>query len=130
MIITFRRTAPVLTGALFTASLAVGVAGGILSSDPLTEAGTLGVLAAVPALYWVMITRTHEVTDQQLEQARKEGYVKALDHVGRGIIDVPPPPSPGQCEHCGRDVPPADVISLDERRRPADNAIEQNRAVP
>ncbi|MFE7516140.1 hypothetical protein ACFU8I_33645 [Streptomyces sp. NPDC057540] len=126
----FRRTAPIVTGTFFTASLAVGVAGWATSTAPLTDAGLLGLLAAVPLMYWVMITRTHEVTDEQIAQAEARGYVKALDHVGRGIVDVPVPPSPGLCEDCGRDLSPADVVSLNARRRPANNPTEENRAVP
>lgn len=97
---------------------------------PLTDAGMLGFLAAVPLMYWVLITRTHELTDEQLNAATKQGYIKALDHVGQGLVHVPRPPSPGQCETCGRHESPADVISLDEHRRAAPHITEENRAVP
>ncbi|MFJ5143269.1 hypothetical protein [Streptomyces sp. NPDC088707] len=127
----YRRTVSALTAGLFATSLTAGVTGWVTSTAPLTDAGLLGLLAAVPVMYWVMITRTHETSAEQLDQARKEGYVKALDHVGRGIIDVPRPPSPGLCEVCGRDESPADVISLNARRRPdANTTTEENRAVP
>ncbi|MFF5790211.1 hypothetical protein ACFY8P_35225 [Streptomyces sp. NPDC012693] len=127
----YRRMTPGLTITLFVAALATSVTGWATSTAPLTDAGLIGLLAAVPLMYWVMITRTHEVTAEQIAQAEARGYVKALDHVGRGVIDVPPPPSPGQCEECGRDLSPADVISLNARRRPdANTTIEENRAVP
>lgn len=129
--ITARRVMPVLTASLFLVALAVGATGWATSTDPLTDAGVLGLLAAVPLMYWVMITRSHDVTDEQIAQAEARGYVKALDHVGRGLVHVPPPPSPGQCANCGRGVSSADVISLEERRRPAQDTItEENRAVP
>ncbi|WP_037880006.1 hypothetical protein [Streptomyces sp. NRRL F-5727] len=123
--IKLRRVVPPATVLLFTVALAVGATGWATGTDPLTDAGTLGTLAAVPLLYWVMITRTHEVTDQQLEKARQQGYVMAMDHVGRGLIDAPVPPSPGLCGHCGRHASPADVISLDERRRSGHNPKEK-----
>ncbi|MET7760430.1 hypothetical protein ABZT27_37985 [Streptomyces sp. NPDC005389] len=126
----YRRTTSALTAGLFATSLTAGVTGWVTSTAPLTDAGLIGLLAAVPLMYWVMITRTHEVTDEQITQAEARGYVKALDHVGRGIIDVPIPPSPGLCEECGRGVSPADVISLDEHRRPGIDTAEENRAVP
>ncbi|MEU2120044.1 hypothetical protein ABZ567_31405 [Streptomyces sp. NPDC016459] len=128
--ITFRRIAPALAGTLFVAAFVTGATGWVTSTAPLTDAGLLGLLTAVPLMYWVMITRSHEVTDEQIAQAEARGYVKAIDHVGRGIIDVPPTPSPGLCGHCGRGVSPADVISLDEHRRSAPYLTEENRAVP
>ncbi|RSS59543.1 hypothetical protein [Streptomyces sp. WAC01280] len=123
-----RRIAPAITAALFLVALAVGATGWATSTDALTEGGTLGTLAAVPLMYWVMITRTHQITDNQLATAEQRGYLAALDHVGRGLIDVPPPPSPGQCVRCGSDESPGDVISLADHRRPANNPEEKRTA--
>ncbi|MER6099429.1 hypothetical protein ABT154_26970 [Streptomyces sp. NPDC001728] len=127
--ITARRVLPAATVGFFAIALAVGAIGWATSTAPLTDAGLLGLLAAVPLMYWVMITHTHEVTAEQLEKARSEGYIKALDHVGRGLVSAPHPPSPGLCEDCGRRVSSVDVISLKDRRRPA-ITTKENRVVP
>lgn len=123
-----RRIAPAITASLFLVALAVGATGWATGAEPLTEAGTLGTLAAVPVMYWVMINRTHEITDTQLAAAEQRGYLAALDHVDRGLIDVPPPPSPGQCVRCGSDQSPGDVISLADHRRPAITPKEKRNA--
>ncbi|APD18507.1 hypothetical protein HOR43_gp50 [Streptomyces phage Ididsumtinwong] len=121
----FRRPAPLITAGLFAAALAVGASGWATGAQALTDAGILGAVATVPLLYWVMITRTHQITDDQLAEAHQAGYALALHHVARGLlVPDPAPPTPGH--HQDDEQTPGNVVQL--HRSPTNTPKEKRKA--
>lgn len=121
----FRRPAPLITAGLFAAALSVGATGWATGTQALTDAGILGAVATVPLLYWVMITRTHQITDDQLADAHQAGYALALHHVARGLlVPDPAPPTPGH--HQDDEQAPGNVVQL--RHRPTYTTEEKRTA--
>ncbi|MFC8584187.1 hypothetical protein ACFUGD_06480 [Streptomyces sp. NPDC057217] len=122
----FRRPTPAIVAGLFTTALAVGATGWITTNEALLDAGLLGTVATVPLLYWVMITHTHQLNDEQLAEAHEAGYRAALHHVARGLLTPPPaPPTPG-CRQASEQSA-GNVVCL--HCRPT-HIAEEKRAVP
>ncbi|WP_399087965.1 hypothetical protein ACGH2B_12345 [Streptomyces sp. BBFR2] len=71
---------------------------GLLSHDSNTvmNVGIIMGLVAVPGIVAASVDRAHRVADDQLAASHRAGYELALDHVARGLLDAPAPPSPGR----------------------------------
>ncbi|WP_306937542.1 hypothetical protein [Streptomyces phaeochromogenes] len=69
---------------------------GLLGDNPdLFGAGLFMVLSAGPLLIARTVRQSHRATAHQLAEAENAGYVRALDHVARGLLDIPAPPPTG-----------------------------------
>ncbi|WND36960.1 hypothetical protein RI578_22900 [Streptomyces sp. BB1-1-1] len=80
-------TLPASAYAVLLVGLAMGVIGLIGEDDDIMRAGMLLGIAALPALIVGHIRHAHRVADEQLADAHRAGYVLALDHVARGLLD-------------------------------------------
>ncbi|MFI5993130.1 hypothetical protein ACIBAC_15010 [Streptomyces sp. NPDC051362] len=78
-----RRT---LANALLNVGILSGGAGAYLNHPDVTSAGIFLSVASIP-LYARMY---HQATDDQISSAELTGYMRALDHVKRGLLDQPP----------------------------------------
>ncbi|MEV0559419.1 hypothetical protein AB0I27_38985 [Streptomyces sp. NPDC050597] len=86
---------PVFAFTLLLVGLSAGVLGLLGSNDDLWTAGLFLVLTAVPLTIVRTVHNSQRATAHQLAEADRGGYVRALDHVARGLLDAPDPPSPG-----------------------------------
>ncbi|MBK3581571.1 hypothetical protein JHN63_49015 [Streptomyces sp. MBT65] len=88
------------TSALALVLLLVGQAAGVLGligkNDDLWQTGLFVTLTAVPLLIARTVHNSQHVTADQIADADRAGYVRALDHVARGLLDAPTPPRPGR----------------------------------
>jgi hypothetical protein len=75
-----------------------GVLGLLGNNDALWQAGLFVTLTAVPLLTVRTVHNSQQATADQLADADRAGYVRALDHVARGLLDAPIPPEPGHRE--------------------------------
>ncbi|MEU8990001.1 hypothetical protein AB0C98_26820 [Streptomyces sp. NPDC048558] len=75
--------------------LTTGVIGLLARSDTLIASGILLTLAGLPPLIIRTLRNSHRATAEQLTEADHAGYHRALDHVARGLLDAPTPPTPG-----------------------------------
>ncbi|CAM5489635.1 hypothetical protein SROCM77S_03971 [Streptomyces rochei] len=89
------RYMPVFAVALLMAGLSFGVLGLLGNNDDLWRAGLFLVLTAVPLLIIRTVHNSQRVSADQLTNADNAGYMRALDHVARGLLDVPPTPRRG-----------------------------------
>lgn len=85
------RYMPVFAFSLLMVGLSSGVIGLLGNNDDLWRAGLFLVLTAVPLLIIRTVHNSQRVTADQLETADRAGYIRALDHVARGLLDVPAP---------------------------------------
>jgi hypothetical protein len=86
---------PAATAPLLLAfGLAAGVAGLLGDNDDLWQTGLFVVLTAVPLLITRAVRDSQRLTAQQLAEADNAGYRRALEHVARGLLDAPAPPTP------------------------------------
>ncbi|KUM71577.1 hypothetical protein AB0937_11875 [Streptomyces sp. NPDC047880] len=90
---------PVFAISLLMVGLSTGVIGLLGSNDYLWQAGLFLVLAAVPLLVVRTIYKSQRVSADQLADADRAGYVRALDHVARGLLDVPSPRGGNRADH-------------------------------
>ncbi|MEW1672807.1 hypothetical protein AB0O47_06085 [Streptomyces noursei] len=74
--------------------LSAGVIGLLGRNSDVFEAGLFLTVVAVPLIITRTVHTAHKVTAQQLADADRDGYVRALDHVARGLLDAPAPPDP------------------------------------
>ncbi|MFK0296414.1 hypothetical protein ACIQU6_38900 [Streptomyces sp. NPDC090442] len=99
---------PAISIALLLLGLSAGVLGLLGRNSALFEAGAFVSVVAVPLIITRTVHAAHKVTDQQLADADRAGYVRALDHVARGLLDnAPAPPNTGRratAEHVAGNV--------------------------
>ncbi|MGD6762080.1 hypothetical protein ACOKM5_24405 [Streptomyces sp. BH097] len=84
--------------ALLLTGIALGVTGLISDDNALARAGTLASIVAMTALcaaHTHRLKEAHRATDDQLADAHRAGYILALDHVARGLLDQPATPPTG-----------------------------------
>ncbi|MFJ9892688.1 hypothetical protein ACIQPR_05080 [Streptomyces sp. NPDC091280] len=106
---------PVFAFALLTVGIGAGAVGLLGNNDDLFGTGLFAVLAAVPLTIIRTVQNSQRATDDQLADADRAGYNRALDHVARGLLDAPTPPAPGSRE--GRAEQGAgNVITLNPNR--------------
>ncbi|MET9253787.1 hypothetical protein [Streptomyces sp. NPDC003717] len=103
------RYMPAFATALLLVGLSAGVVGLLRDYDDLFGTGLFLVLTAVPLLIIRTIHNTQRATAAQLADADNAGYVRALDHVARGLLDAPAPPNPG---HRNGEQAAGNVITL------------------
>jgi hypothetical protein len=92
------RYLPAFASTLLMVGLSAGVIGLLGNNDDLFGAGLFLTLTAVPLIIARTVHRSQGATADQLADADRAGYVRALDHVARGLLDAPAPPSPGHHE--------------------------------
>lgn len=85
------RYMPVFAITLLMVGLSSGVIGLLGNNDDLWRAGLFAVLTAVPLLIIRTLHKSQRVSADQLAAADQTGYMRALDHVARGLLDVPTP---------------------------------------
>lgn len=93
------RYMPVFAITLLMVGLSCGVIGLLGNNDDLWRAGLFMTLTAVPLLIIRAIHNSQRVRDDQLIAADQAGYMRALDHVARGLLDVPTPRRGGHRDH-------------------------------
>ncbi|MFJ8899994.1 hypothetical protein [Streptomyces sp. NPDC102370] len=103
------RKAYAIARAALAVTVASSVAGLALDNGFVSRAGILLTVATLPAVCRYQIRQATRVRDRQLTEAHRAGYVLALDHVARGLLDVPAAPSPGPGT---TPLAPANVILL------------------
>ncbi|MFB8415407.1 hypothetical protein ACFC63_07820 [Streptomyces albidoflavus] len=81
--------------ALLLAGLALGVLGLLGQNADLWACGVFSVLTAVPLLFLRAVHNAQQLSEDQLAEAERAGYRRALEHVARGLLDGDHPPSPG-----------------------------------
>ncbi|MFD4880047.1 hypothetical protein ACFWOB_42720 [Streptomyces sp. NPDC058420] len=95
--------------------LGVGVATGVLGllgdNEDLTWCGIFLTVTTVPLVITRSLRRNQQVSEEQLAKADMTGYLRALDHVARGLLDqhTAPPDSGNRAEG---EQPAGNVISL------------------
>ena len=89
------RYMPVFAFTLLLVGLSAGVLGLLGNTDDLFGAGLFITLTAVPLLIIRTVHNSQRASADQLAEADRAGYVRALDHVARGLLDAPAPPGPG-----------------------------------
>ncbi|MFF5495729.1 hypothetical protein [Streptomyces aquilus] len=82
---------PLFAFALLMVGLSSGVIGLLGNNDDLWRAGLFLVLTAVPLIIIRTVHNSQRATADQLAAADNAGYMRALDHVARGLLDVPAP---------------------------------------
>ncbi|WP_405955821.1 hypothetical protein [Streptomyces phaeochromogenes] len=82
---------PAFTITLLMVGLSTGVIGILGRNDHVFRAGLLLTLTALPLLIVRTVHNSQSVSAEQLAEADNAGYVRALDHVARGLLDVPAP---------------------------------------
>lgn len=85
------RYIPVFAVALLMAGLSCGVLGLLGDNDDLWRVGLFLVLTAVPLLIIRTVHNSQRLSAEQLADADNAGYMRALDHVARGLLDAPAP---------------------------------------
>ncbi|MGX1912439.1 hypothetical protein ACWIID_26775 [Streptomyces phaeochromogenes] len=93
-----QRFTPAFAVLLLMAGQSAGVLGLLGNNDALWQAGLFITLTAVPLLIVRTVHNSQQATADQLADADRTGYVRALDHVARGLLDAPTPPEPGHRE--------------------------------
>ncbi|MGW0686516.1 hypothetical protein ACWD2L_24485 [Streptomyces sp. NPDC002754] len=101
---------PVLAIALLLVGLSAGVMGLLGTNDDLWRVGLFCVLTAVPLFVIRAVHNSQRVSREQLEAADQAGYIRALDHVARGLLDVPQSPHGGR--RTDREQVAGNVITL------------------
>ncbi len=91
-----RRYMPILATSLLLVGLSSGAMGLLGTNDHLWRVGLFCVLTAVPLFIIRAVHDSHQVSDERLATADQAGYMRALDHVARGLLDVPRTPPGGQ----------------------------------
>ncbi|UUN29449.1 hypothetical protein [Streptomyces sp. FIT100] len=86
---------PVFAFILLLVGLSAGVVGLLGNNDYTWRAGLFIVLTAVPLLIIRTVHNSERATAEQLADADRAGYIRALDHVARGLLDAPASPTPG-----------------------------------
>lgn len=92
------RLTPALAVLLLMVGQSAGVLGLLGDNDSLWQAGLYITLTAVPLLIVRTVHNSQQATADQIADADRAGYVRALDHVARGLLDAPAPPEPGNRE--------------------------------
>ncbi|MFE4059497.1 hypothetical protein ACFXP3_24945 [Streptomyces sp. NPDC059096] len=82
---------PVFAFSLLLVGLSSGVLGLLGDNDDLWKAGLFLVLTAIPLLITRTVHNSQHARADQLADADHAGYMRALDHVARGLLDVPAP---------------------------------------
>ncbi|MEV7413496.1 hypothetical protein AB0O04_37470 [Streptomyces althioticus] len=111
----YARSLTALGFGLLALALALGGFGIATRTDDL---GRIGILLIGPAAIALCIgaLRAHTaLNDEQLAQAHTAGYVLALDHVARGLLDQPTAPTGGGHDDRLADVHPLHLSRPDER---------------
>ncbi|OII60971.1 hypothetical protein BJP40_08495 [Streptomyces sp. CC53] len=86
---------PAFAFTLLIAGLTAGITGLLGNNDDLWRVGLFAVLTAAPLLVIRTVHASLRVSAAALADADLAGYARALDHVARGLLDVPAPPCPG-----------------------------------
>ncbi|MFI0736445.1 hypothetical protein ACH4S9_46860 [Streptomyces sp. NPDC021225] len=86
---------PIFAFGLLVVGLSAGVLGLLGDNDDLWRVGLFIVLAAIPLTIIRTVHNSQLATAHQLAEADRAGYLRALDHVARGLLDAPAPPTPG-----------------------------------
>lgn len=86
---------PVFSLSLLLTGLSAGVIGLLGNNGTLWRAGLFIVLTSVPLLVIRTVHNSLSVSAGQLADADNAGYRRALEHVARGLLDVPNGPPPG-----------------------------------
>ncbi|MGE9695951.1 hypothetical protein [Streptomyces sp. CH6] len=89
------RQAPVTATVLLLVGLSAGTLGLLGANADLWRVGLFLTLTAVPLLITGTLRRVLHTSEQAISDADRAGYVRALDHVARGLLDPPAPPRPG-----------------------------------
>ena len=89
------RTSLVLSLALLTLGLTIGLLGLLDEEGVYTRAGLLLSIASMPPLIVWQSQRAHYATTDQLAAEHNAGYRLALEHVARGLLDQPTTAPPG-----------------------------------
>lgn len=92
------RYTPASAVALLMVGHAAGVLGLLGENNALWQTGLFITLTAIPLLIVRTLHNSQRATADQLADADRAGYVRALDHVARGLLDAPIPPEPGRRE--------------------------------
>ena len=92
------RYMPVFAFTLLAVGISAGAVGLLGNNDDLFGTGLFVVLTAVPLTIIRTVQNSQRATDDQLADADRAGYNRALDHVARGLLDAPTPPEPGNRE--------------------------------
>jgi hypothetical protein len=100
---TVRRT---LAYSFLTSGILFGGLGTYLDSITLARTGLLFAVLSIP-LYARMY---HELRQEEIQQAETAGYMRALDHVARGLLDQNTHGEPGPGDNL--DTRPDNVIPL------------------
>ncbi|MGW7514819.1 hypothetical protein ACWGJ2_04425 [Streptomyces sp. NPDC054796] len=90
-----RRYMPALSLALLAAGVTTGLLGILGNNTDVSGAGLFLTLVAVPLVIARIIRGAQTVTADQLAEADRAGYQRALDHVARGLLDQHTAPTPG-----------------------------------
>ncbi|MEV2203771.1 hypothetical protein AB0E11_27945 [Streptomyces fradiae] len=77
--------------ALLLVGLLAGAVGLLRDNDDAMVSGLFAVLTAVPLLIIRTVHNSQRVSAEQLAAADQAGYMRALDHVARGLLDAPTP---------------------------------------
>ncbi|MEV7991597.1 hypothetical protein AB0O67_06685 [Streptomyces sp. NPDC086077] len=93
---------PVFAITLLMVGLSCGVIGLLGNNDDLWRAGLFMVLTAVPLLIIRAVHNSQRVSEDQLTAADQAGYMRALDHVARGLLDAPAPRRGGHRDRAER----------------------------
>lgn len=109
------RYTPILAVSLLGTGLTMGVLGMLGRNDDVERCGIFLTLTAIPLLVIRAIRETHQVNAAQLAEADNAGYVRALDHVARGLLDHNPPRPTGG-DRATVEQAPGNVISLRPHR--------------
>ncbi|MBP0456217.1 hypothetical protein [Streptomyces montanisoli] len=88
-------TLPACAYAGLLVAVALGAIGALGSSDDLSRCGILLGILSLPALIVGHIQHAHRLSDGQLADAHRAGYLLALDQVARGLLDQPTAPTDG-----------------------------------
>ncbi|MGA5354011.1 hypothetical protein ACPCJU_16800 [Streptomyces thermodiastaticus] len=83
-------TLPACAYATLLVALTLGLIGLIADNSGLMRGANLLAIAAAPFLVVGHIRHAHRVSDDQLADAHRDGYMLALDHVARGLLDPEP----------------------------------------
>ncbi|MFC3347734.1 hypothetical protein ACFOOM_09905 [Streptomyces echinoruber] len=102
---------PVFAFTLLLVGLSAGIIGLLGDNGDLFEVGVFIVITAVPLNMIRALQQSQRATADQLANADHNGYFRALDHVARGLLDVPRKPTPGHREHRAEPVA-GNVIEL------------------
>jgi hypothetical protein len=90
----------------------MGVLGMLGKNDDIERCGIFLTLTAIPLLVIRAIRETQNLNAAQLAEADNAGYVRALDHVARGLLDQNTAPSPQGGDRAVAEQATGNVITL------------------